>query len=100
MQDRRLGAYVGSWYACLHEVCCEVGATTLRSFTDACPQTSHSVCAASVQAGQGPDALLKVAAEAQAGVQKRLVKARVMWKRNVLLNALPPEQAAQLRSAT
>ena len=54
MQDRRLGAYVGSWYACLHEVCFEVGATTLRSFTDACPQTSHSVCAASVQAGEGP----------------------------------------------
>ena len=100
MQDRRLGAYVGSWYACLHEVCCEVGATTLRSFTDACPQTSHSVCAASVQAGEGPDALLKVTAEAQAGVQKRLVKARTVWKRNVLLNALPPEQAAQLRSAS
>ena len=44
MQDRRLGACVffpGT--RAFTKSCCEVGATTLRSFTDACPQTSHSV---------------------------------------------------------
>ena len=97
---RRLLAYVGAWQACLADVCSELGADSLESFAAGCPETWAAASSAGRQLGVAADAWLRASAEPLQGAQKALLSPVQTEHRQLLLNALPPQRAAQLRSAS
>ena len=100
LAHRRLPAYVGAWQACLAGVCSELGLPSLEAFQRACP-TAWGAAEGAGRALQVRGATwLCAAAEPQAKAQRTLATPEQHARRQRLLGALPPTQAAQLRSAS
>ena len=99
LANRRLPAFVGAWQACLSGVCAELGLTSLEAFTQACPRAWAAAEGAGRALQQGVVPWLAAAAEPVRKAQRTLSAAEQQARRQRLLDTLPPDQAALLRSA-
>ena len=90
----------GAWQACLAGVCSELGLLSLGAFQQACPAAwGQAEGAGRALLVRGTD-WLHAAAEPRAKAQRALAAPEQHARRQRLLGALPPNQAAQLRSAS
>ena len=72
----------------------------MESFAADCPEAWAAASGAGRQLGVSADTWLRAAVDPIAGAQKALLNPRQKERRQLLLNSLPPQRAAQLRSAS